>query len=60
MCSAIGDDGDGLPNDFTKSRSLGLRLVKILAGQIKGRMEYKSEKGSEFSILFQEPNSNIA
>jgi PAS domain S-box-containing protein len=57
---AIGDDGDGLPNDFTKSRSLGLRLVKILAGQIKGRMEYKSEKGSEFSILFQEPNSNIA
>jgi PAS domain S-box-containing protein len=55
---AIGDDGDGLPDDFTQSRSLGLRLVKILTGQIKGRMDYKNEKGVNFTVTFQDTDSH--
>ena len=51
---SIGDDGGGVAADFTESRSLGLRLVKILTGQIKGRMEYKNENGANFSIMFKE------
>jgi two-component sensor histidine kinase len=51
---SIGDDGGGVTGDFTQSRSLGLRLVKILTGQIKGRMEYKNENGVSFSIIFKE------
>jgi PAS domain S-box-containing protein len=54
----IGDDGDGLPDNFNQSKSLGLRLVKILTGQIKGRMENKNEKGVNFTFMFQEPESN--
>jgi two-component sensor histidine kinase len=54
----IGDDGAGLAGDFTQSRSLGLRLVKILTGQIKGRMEYKNENGVHFTIIFQEPDTH--
>jgi PAS domain S-box-containing protein len=51
---SIGDDGGGVASDFTESRSLGLRLVKILTGQIKGRMEYKNENGVNFNIIFKE------
>lgn len=51
---SIGDDGGGLAGNFAQSQSLGLRLVKILTGQIKGRMEYKNENGVNFSIMFKE------
>ena len=51
----VQDDGHGLPPGFDpdKTNSLGVRLVKILSGQINGRMEFKSHNGSEFSILFE-------
>jgi two-component sensor histidine kinase len=51
---AVGDDGVGLPDDISQSNSLGVRLVRILTGQIKGRMEYKSDHGAEFTIIFSE------
>jgi len=55
---AVGDDGTGLPDDISQSNSLGVRLVRILTGQIKGRMEYKNDHGAEFTITFSEHDSN--
>ncbi len=51
----VGDDGNGLPEDFDpeKINSLGLRLVKGLSRQIGGRYSYKSDKGTHFTIKFQ-------
>ena len=50
----VQDDGCGFPAGFDpgKTNSLGVRLVKILSGQIKGRMDFKSEGGAEFCITF--------
>ena len=41
----IRDDGDGPPEEFdpAKSQSLGLRIVRAMAGQLGGRFEMKRE-----------------
>lgn len=51
---AVQDDGIGLPPAFDpdKTNSLGVRLVKILSGQIKGRLEFKNNPGAEFTVTF--------
>jgi PAS domain S-box-containing protein len=51
----VRDDGVGLPKDFDfrKTKSLGLRLVGILASQLHGTLEYRNCTGSEFHIAFQ-------
>jgi two-component sensor histidine kinase/DNA-binding NarL/FixJ family response regulator len=52
---AISDDGVGLPNgfDINKSKTLGLRLVKILAeDQLQGKLEVISKEGTTFNIEF--------
>jgi PAS domain S-box-containing protein len=56
----ISDDGCGLPPDFApeKSASLGLRLVKILSDQIRGRLEWKSAGGAEFVLAFHDHSSH--
>jgi two-component sensor histidine kinase len=50
----IRDNGIGLPADFDwrQSESLGLRLVKILAGQLRGIVETETGPGTEFKIIF--------
>jgi len=52
----IADDGRGLPADFApeKSASLGLRLVKILTDQIKGKLEWRGTDGAEFVLTFRD------
>ncbi|HWD18463.1 MAG TPA: PAS domain S-box protein [Verrucomicrobiae bacterium] len=52
----IADDGCGLPPGFAleKSTSLGLRLVKILTDQIKGRIAWTNSTGAEFVLTFQD------
>jgi two-component sensor histidine kinase len=52
----VRDNGVGLPGDFRleDARSLGLRLVKILADQIGATLEFKSGKGTEFRLTFRE------
>ncbi|MEO9485328.1 MAG: histidine kinase dimerization/phosphoacceptor domain -containing protein [Ekhidna sp.] len=49
------DDGKGFPDgfDWEKSESLGLRLVSILARQLKGTMEFKNGNGACFTISFR-------
>jgi PAS domain S-box-containing protein len=50
----IGDDGIGLPGGFDMSslKSLGLRLVPLLAEQIKGRLTVAGQPGCRFSLRF--------
>jgi len=50
----IGDNGVGLPDgfDFKTSRTLGLRLVRTLAGQIDAEVKTSGCNGTIFSITF--------
>ncbi len=52
---SVADDGVGLPQemDIKKARSLGLRLVQMLAGQINAHIEVVTEKGTRFTIQFE-------
>jgi two-component sensor histidine kinase len=51
----LSDDGVGLPQelDWTTSRSLGLRLVRALAQQLRGNLEIRSYGGTEVRLTFQ-------
>jgi two-component sensor histidine kinase len=50
----VRDNGVGLPAglDWSQARSLGLRLVKLLAGQLNGTVETGTGPGSEFLVTF--------
>ena len=51
----VGDDGVGLPAglDWRRSDLLGLRLVRLLAGQLNATVDMKSSAmGTEFRIVF--------
>jgi two-component sensor histidine kinase len=50
----LSDDGIGLPQglDWTTSRSLGLRLVRALAQQLRGTLEIRSQRGTEIRLTF--------
>lgn len=51
----ISDNGIGMPRDFDlkTSASLGLRIVKSLVDQLKGRMEMSAGIGTEFRVTFK-------
>jgi PAS domain S-box-containing protein len=54
---AVSDNGVGLPEgfDWTKARSLGLRLVNILAkNQLRGTITVDRSHGTSFAITFNE------
>lgn len=50
------DNGIGLPEeiDFTKTHTLGLKLVKYLVRQIDGKIELDRDHGTKFTITFKE------
>lgn len=52
----VEDDGDGLPKDFNQveSKSLGLKLVKILTKQLRGALSTNTDKGASFKVLFKD------
>ncbi|MBI4776206.1 MAG: PAS domain S-box protein [Deltaproteobacteria bacterium] len=52
---SVRDNGAGLPPgmDWGQTRSLGLRLVQMLAGQLRADVEVTSDKGTEFTITFE-------
>lgn len=52
----VEDNGNGLPEgfDFAKARSLGLRLVRRLAKQLYGKVEYSGGHGARFVVSFTE------
>ena len=43
----------GAEVDVKDSTSLGLKLVNILVGQLKGTMRVDTESGTQFTIEFQ-------
>jgi len=51
----LSDDGIGLPAelDWSTTRSLGLRLVRTLAQQLRGNLEVRSQGGTEVRLTFQ-------
>ena len=56
---SVRDDGTGLPEgfDWKQARSLGLRLVQMLAGQLHAEVELNREGGTEFKITFRQAES---
>lgn len=56
----IKDDGPGIPNNGLGERegSFGLKLVKMLSRQLKGKVDYNHNNGSVFSIIFKEQKIN--
>lgn len=50
----VRDNGQGFPDDFDldQVRTLGLRLVKSLVGQLHGSLEYSNQHGASFRIWF--------
>jgi PAS domain S-box-containing protein len=55
VCLRVRDNGVGLPPelDWRQVSSLGLRLVQMLAGQIRGTVQTGSGPGTEFQINFK-------
>ena len=53
----ISDNGVGLPAglDWRQTRSLGLRLVQMLAGQLDAKVEKSGNSGTEFEVTFSNP-----
>ena len=54
---SVRDNGVGLPADWRQSPSLGLQLVQILAGQIHGALEVRTDGGTSFTLTFALPKS---
>jgi len=50
----VKDNGIGFPEglDFRKTETLGMQLVGDLVKQLKGKIELKTEEGTEFNIVF--------
>ncbi len=48
------DDGQGLPStiEMENVESLGLRLVRVLTNQLRGKLDLKREHGTSFSFHF--------
>jgi two-component sensor histidine kinase len=55
VCLGVRDNGVGLPKDLNweQSGSLGLRLVKMLAGQMRGTVQTGPGPGTEFQVNFK-------
>lgn len=50
----VRDDGMGLPDDIDikKTKSLGLRLVRMLSQQLEGDFQFERINGTKFSLKF--------
>jgi PAS domain S-box-containing protein len=58
----VADDGVGLPGgfDWKQSRSLGLRIVDILAGQLDGTLQREPGPGAAFALSFRKAAEGCA
>jgi PAS domain S-box-containing protein len=57
----VSDTGVGLPADFDPERgkSLGMKLVRMLTGQLCGEMECRNGVGTTFEITFPEEKGEV-
>ena len=60
VCLRVRDNGVGLPAglDWRQAHSLGLRLVSMLAAQLRGTVETGPGPGTEFRICFPAPDKD--
>lgn len=49
----VSDSGAGLPDNFTESHSMGMRLVKVLTEQLDGLLKIENEGGAHFTLKFK-------
>jgi two-component sensor histidine kinase len=51
---SVSDDGVGLPPslDFERAQTLGLKMIRNLTAQIRGRLEIRNSGGTTFEISF--------
>jgi PAS domain S-box-containing protein len=58
---SVRDDGVGIPEglDWRKARSLGLRLMQMLAGQLNATTQLNRIDGTEFLITFKLPETAL-
>ncbi|MEP4532660.1 MAG: histidine kinase dimerization/phosphoacceptor domain -containing protein [Cyclobacteriaceae bacterium] len=51
---SVSDNGKGIPSgiDIKKTRSLGLRLVKMLSVQLEAEYAFESQEGTHFTMKF--------
>ncbi len=54
----VSDNGVGIPESFSleNSETLGLQLISILVDQLEGKLELKTDSGTEFIIRFAVPD----
>ena len=53
----VKDNGPGLPEGYESSGSLGLTLVRLLAGQIDGELTITSSSaGTQVSVALPDPS----
>ena len=57
VCLGVRDNGVGLPVAWRQSPSLGLQLVQILAGQVHGTLDVRTDGGTSFALTFALPAS---
>jgi len=52
----VSDNGIGLPDglDYTRTMSMGMQLVVVLAQQLNAELQYRGEAGTVFSLTFRE------
>jgi PAS domain S-box-containing protein len=57
----VSDTGVGLPPDFDPERgkSLGMKLVRMLTGQLRGELKYSNGVGTTFEIRFPEERGEV-
>jgi PAS domain S-box-containing protein len=56
----VRDNGVGFPEGFDSQRnnSLGLRLIRALIRQLRGKLEIESSNGAVFQICFPQPKTS--
>lgn len=54
LCLAVANDGTPLPEDFNRDRSssMGLRLVTLLAQELKGTVQVERSPRTRFCVIF--------
>ncbi|MDW3209349.1 MAG: histidine kinase dimerization/phosphoacceptor domain -containing protein [Reichenbachiella sp.] len=50
----VADSGNGLPKDFDKKQSMGMRLVHILVDQLDADLQIDQTNGLLFTIIFSD------
>ena len=48
--------GDGIEDsiDLTKTKSIGLKLVRRLTSQLQGKLDYQKDEGAFFQVFFMD------